>query len=633
MTRSGAALRVPKGWWLTLTEAGEVLLLEDPERALKAWFIESREPNGASAIAAAWRRVVPGFSLKEVGPPDAPPPHGGWESITTIGYDTGRSGNRVVEAQARRYGPITYSMLVDGDRAAMSRRGPQLERIQESLRPDGMREESLVGRAPRRIDRARAKELDDFIHEARIRLSVPGGAVAVVQRGAVIYERVFGVRALGQTARVSPRTRFLIGSVTKPMTTMMQASLVDAGLFSWDTSVTSVLPSFGLGDPELTRKVEMWHMSCACTGMPRNDVEGIFEFEKVSPEQRLESMKSMKPTTALGETFQYSNLMVMAGGYAAAHAFAPKRPLGEAYDAAMRRKVFGPIGMDSSTLDFAAAQRGNHALPHATTIHGMVRPIPIEMERGVIPIRPAGGVWSSLRDMERYVMTELAGGVAPSGRRVVSAANMQARRTIRIGDAATGGYGLGLGVGQLQGLQTLSHDGGAFGFGTTMFMLPEQGIGIIVLTNVRSGAPTEHLPFNAVVKQRLIEAIFEGARPLSTLQLEYFARGKARAAIRAVQHVKQTPDPARVAKLFGTYTNPSLGTVTVQAMADGVIFDAGEWKSAVGQRIEGGVQQLVFLDPPFAGAAVIVGGDDASPTLTVADGQQTFVFTRGAARP
>jgi CubicO group peptidase (beta-lactamase class C family) len=631
-TRSGATLWVPKGWWVT--ETGEVLLLEDPERTLKAWIVESREPDGVSAIMAAWRRVVPGFSLASAGAPETPPPTGGWEAILTLGYDTGRGSSRVVDGMARRHGQITYVSLTDGDRAALSRRGPQLERIVESLKPEGMREESLAGRTPRRIDRARAKELDAFIHEARLRLSVPGGAIAVVQRGKVIYERVFGVRALGETKRVSPRTRFLIGSITKPMTTLMQASLVDAGLFTWETPVTSVLPSFALGDAELTRKVAMWHMSCACTGMPRNDVENIFEYERVSPEERVASMKSMKPTTALGETFQYSNLMVMAGGYAAAHALVPNRPLGEAYDAAMQRKIFGPIGMDSTTLDFAAAMRGNHAKPHATTIYGMVRPIPVEMERNVLPIRPAGGVWSSLRDMQRYVMTELAGGVAPSGKRVVSAANMQARRTIRIGDAATGGYGLGLGVGTFQGLPTLSHDGGAFGFGTTMFMLPEQGIGIIVLTNVRNGSPTEHLPFNAVVKQRLIEALFEGARPLSTLQLEYFARGKARAATRAVENLRRTPDAARVGKLAGMYANASLGTATLAATPDGVIFDAGEWRSTLGQRTAaGGALQLVFLEPPFAGAALTVGGDDAKPTLTLADGQMTYVFVRGPAPP
>jgi CubicO group peptidase (beta-lactamase class C family) len=630
-TRSGASLQAPKGWWLT--EVGEALLLEDPDRTLKVWLVETREPDAARAIAAAWQRVAPGFELAVAGAPDTPPPSGGWDAITTLSYDTGGGGDRVVEALARRHGEITHVALIDGDRAAMSRRGAQLERALATLRPEGMREESFAGRAPRPIDAARARELEEFIHGARARLDVPGAAVAIVQGGAVVYERAFGVRALGETARVTPSTLFLIGSITKPMTTMMQATLVDAGAFTWETPVVSVLPSFALGDPELTRKVAMWHMSCACTGMPRNDLEHIFEYAQVSAEQRVASMRSMKPTTGLGEAFQYSNLMVMAGGYAAAHAYAPRRSLGDAYDAAMRRKIFEPIGMKSTTLDFAAALRADHAMPHAASIDGAVRPIPVAMERNVIPIRPAGGVWSSLRDMERYVMTELAAGVAPGGRRVVSEQNLRARRIIRIGDASSGGYGLGLGVGQLHGLPMLSHDGGAFGFGTSMFMLPEQGIGIIVLTNVRNGAPTEHLPFNVVVKRRVIEAIFEGARPLAAAQLEYFARGKARAVDQAGLHLQRVPDPDRMKRLAGTYTNGSLGTVTLEATPGGAIFDAGEWRSALGQRTaEGGAMTLVFLDPPFAGASFPVGGDDANPTFTIADGQLTYVFTRAPQR-
>jgi hypothetical protein len=223
--------------------------------------------------------------------------------------------------------------------------------------------------------------------------------------------------------------------------------------------------------------------------------------------------------------------------------------------------------------------------------------------------------------------------VAPGGRRVVSEANLRARRIIRIGDASTGGYGLGLSVGQFHGLSMLSHDGGAFGFGTSMFMLPEQGIAILVLTNVRNGAPTEYLPFNVVVKRRVIEAIFEGARPLAAMQLEHFARGKAKATSKAVEHLQRIPDPARMKQLAGTYTNGSLGAVTLVATPGGASFDAGEWKSALGQRTAAGeALKLVFLDPPFAGAELTVGGDAASPTFTIADGQMSYVFVRAPAR-
>jgi len=451
----------------------------------------------------------------------------------------------------------------------------------------------------------------------------------VVQGGAVVYERGFGVRALDGAQPVTARTLFMIGSVTKSMTTMMQAAQVDAGLYTWDTPVTAVLPGFALADAGLTRQVVMWHMSCACTGMPRSDLEHIFEYRGVTAEARVASLKRMAPTTRLGETFQYSNLMVAAGGYAAAHADAPARSLGEAYDDAMRRRVLGPIGMTSSTLDFAAALAGEHAMPHGLDIDGEVRPVPLAMEENVVTIRPAGGVWSNLRDMERYVMTELAGGVAPDGTRVVSQANLEARHTVRIG-SPDDGYGLGLGVGRYRGLRVLEHDGGAFGFGSSMFMLPEQRIAIVILTNIRNDVPGEYLPFNAVVKRAVVEALFPAARALAAPTLDHFVRLRAEAAAMGKARVRRPPDSAWLRSLAGRYHNPRLGEVVVSVSAGGgVSFDTGEWQRAVGEgRAEGGKRTLVFLEPPFAGSPLEVGGDTAHPTFTATDGQETFVFTR-----
>ncbi len=626
-TASGATFLAPRGWWLT---EGDPIVLEDPDRALRATLVEAAEPDAMKAVAAAWQRAAPGFARAPQQDPDTPPPAGGWDAVTRIAYQTTTAEHREVSALARRYGATTYVALIDADAAAIARRGAQLDTALGTLHPNGMHEESFAGETPRPIDDARAAELDAFIAHALARLEVPGAAVAIVQGGKVVYERSFGVRELGaQTpAPITPQTLFLVASITKPMTTMMEATLVDAGVFAWDTPVTRLLPSFALGDADVTRKVALWHMSCACTGMPRQDLEDLFEYGDVTPEARIASMKSMKPTTGFGETFQYSNLMVAAGGFAAAHAFAPGRSLGDAYAAAMRAKIFTPIGMTSTTLDFAAVARADHAMPHALAIDGTPRSMPLAIERDVVPIAPAGGVWTNVRDMERYVMTELAGGVAPGGTRVVSEANLGERRKPRVRVDEHDQYGLGLDVGTFHGLPTIGHDGGAFGYGTTMFMLPEQGVGIIVFTNVRNGGGYQQLPFNEAVQRKIVEELFAGAKDLAASSVEYDATAKRREVAAGMARLDRTPDPAWVARLAGTYANASLGTVVLDARAT---FDAGEWQTAFGRRVvDDGTTKLVFLDPPFAGGEIVVGGDDAHPTLTVVYGQAQYVFTRAA---
>ena len=147
---------------------------------------------------------------------------------------------------------------------------------------------------------------------------MPGVALAVVQDGKIVLEKGLGVRELGANAPVTPATLFMIGSMTKPLTSLMMARLVDRKNFAWDTPVTKLLPAFALGDPVATPQVTMAHSVCACTGLPRWDMEFIFEWDKATPESRIELLRAMKPTTGFGETFQYSNLMVASGGYVAA---------------------------------------------------------------------------------------------------------------------------------------------------------------------------------------------------------------------------------------------------------------------------------------------------------------------------
>jgi hypothetical protein len=127
--------------------------------------------------------------------------------------------------------------------------------------------------------------------------------------------------------------------------------------------------------------------------------------------------------------------------------------------------------------------------------------------------------------------------------------------------------------------------------------------------------------------------LFEGAKPLAAAELDYFAKGKAKAAAKAVERVELVVDRDRVTRLAGTYTNARLGALTLKPTATGATLDAGEWNGAVGQRVgSDGTRALVFLDPPFAGSEFTVGGDEASPTLTVADGQTTYVFVRARGR-
>ncbi len=175
--------------------------------------------------------------------------------------------------------------------------------------------------------------------------------------------------------------------------------------------------------------------------MPRQDLEWIFEFRRATPASSLALLGTMQPTNKFGEVYQYSNLMAAAAGNIGATLVGRKRELGAAYDEAMRRKVFVPLGMRNTTFDFVRAQKGNYARPHADDIDGNLSRARMDLNYSVVPFRPQGGMWTSARDLSRYVQMELARGKLPDGKRLVSEENLLARYAPQVLESEDLSYG------------------------------------------------------------------------------------------------------------------------------------------------------------------------------------------------
>lgn len=84
---------------------------------------------------------------------------------------------------------------------------------------------------------------------------VPGMTVAIVEQGRSNAIRSYGVRKMGEPAKVDEHTLFAIGSTTKAFTTALLAMLVDEGKLTWDTKVADVLPGFKMHDPYVSSEV------------------------------------------------------------------------------------------------------------------------------------------------------------------------------------------------------------------------------------------------------------------------------------------------------------------------------------------------------------------------------------------
>ena len=617
-TTTGNRFVAPGGWSISVRGAATILAPPEPEAHIALVDVQAKDAE--SAVKAAWKIYKPDASWPLIDVRTAPDREG-WSDVHVYVYQTSPNEKRSVAADARRAGNGWTVLIFDMPDAVAEKRAGQVGVIFSRLQPKGYERESFAGKKANPLDAARIAALGKFIENGIKQSGVPGVAVGLVQDGKVVFAGGFGVRELGKPAKVDGDSLFMIASNTKAMTTLMLAKLVDEKKISWDQHVTELLPSFKLGSADTTRKVLVKHLICACTGLPRQDFEWLFQFKGMTPESALATLATMQPTSEFGEMFQYSNPLAAAAGFIGGHVAFPKLELGAAYDRAMKTRVFDPLGMKATTFDYARALRGNHAMPHAPDIDGKMAAAPMEINYAAIPMRPAGAAWSSVRDVLKYVQMELDQGTLPGSKRYVEKETLLERRKpqVAIGKDAT--YGMGLMVDRTWGIPVVHHGGDLIGYHSDMMWLPEHGVGAVILTNGNPGGI-----IRGIFQRKLLEVLFDG-KPEADENLATAIHNfeGARAAERKLMTVP--PDPADAAKLAPHYVNEALGDITVSHAGPATTFDFGEWKSEVASRHNpDGTVSFLTTRAGIDGFEFVVGKGEKR-TLIVRDGQHEYVFT------
>jgi len=622
---SGATLTVAAGW--TVTERKDGLTIEDPEKELKIEVVEVDAGAGLNAsVAAAWASRAPGFDRQELSSFESPGREG-WDLHHWVAYKISPEESRTVSGYASQKGSLATVMLVDGSLAAAQRRSSESSLIFASLRPAGFVRENYADRTPRPLDAARVEELKQFIERMREVADVPGVSVVLFDKDKTLIEQGFGVRERGRPEPVTADSLYIIASNTKALTTLLLAKLVDEGRFGWETPVVDVYPSFEIGDPKVTPRILMKHLVCACTGLPRQDFEWLFTFDRSSPQGQLDVLATMKPTTELGQLFQYSNPLASAAGYIGARVVQPDGELGATYDAVMRDKIFRPLGMTHTTFSFDEAMKGDYASPHSWDTSLANVPIDMVLNHSVLPVRPAGGAWSSVRDYARYVRLELSKGRLPDGSIFVTEKNLLERRVPQVRVGEEGWYAMALWLEDVKGVRVISHGGSMFGYMSDFFFVPELGIGGVILTNADSGWGVA-----GAVMRRTLEIIYDGKPEAEEDFVSSIAEMKAYQKDVQKDWVVP-PDPKEVKRLTAKYHNAALGDIVVRSEADGVVFQFGGWKSRMASKPNpDGTTSFLSIDAGVIGFEFNAPASKGKYTkLELRDPQHTYEYEAVAA--
>jgi len=339
-------------------------------------------------------------------------------------------------------------------------------------------------------------DFNDWIEAGMEQWNIPGMAIVVVKDDSIFLMGGYGIRKLGETARVNEHTLFGIASVSKHMTATALGILVDEGKLSWDDRVVDIIPWFELSDPWVTAHVTVRDLLTHQVGVGRILGNRLQFMTGASRDDVIRTMKHHEFEKPFRSGFVYSNVMYSVAGQIIEYT------TGITWDAFLTNRLFQPLGMRNTNTSITAfSPNSNAAWPHQE----------IEQEVIAIPRRnwdnagPAGGVNSTMHDLALWLRFQLGTPGSLDDTELVKSATMHEihKPQVVLGSSGPYGpqvsYGLGLYVRDYEGSRILSHGGATDGFNTAAYLVPEHNLGIVVVSNVFSR-------FNEAVCMTIIDA-------------------------------------------------------------------------------------------------------------------------------
>lgn len=346
-------------------------------------------------------------------------------------------------------------------------------------------------------------DLDAWVARTMKTFDVPGIAVAIVKDDKVVLAKGYGVRKMGDPTPVDEFTTFAIGSNTKAFTTAALATLVDAGKLAWDDPVYQRMPGFVMYDPYVSHEMTIRDLLTHRSGMGLGEGDLLFWPQSTyTRDEIIHKLRYMKPQSSFRSHYAYDNLLYMTAGQII------PAVTGTSWDDYVQQKIFAPLGMTHSNVSVKVNREGTDiAYPHSK-VDGKLQVIPFgELEN----VGPAGSINSCAADMAKWVRVQLKRGKLNEGDgRLFSeqrSKEMWTGQTILPVESPTGAraalrpnfadYALGFVVQDFRGRKMVWHTGGVGGFVSRVTMIPEENLGVVVLTNAQSDeafeAITDHV--------------------------------------------------------------------------------------------------------------------------------------------
>ena len=430
-------------------------------------------------------------------------------------------------------------------------------------------------------------DLDAYVASSMKTFNVPGMAVAIVKDDLIVVAKGYGVRKLGEPMPVDEFTLFGIGSNTKAFTTAALATLIDEGKLSWDDPVYRRLPGFVMYDPYVSHEMTIRDLLTHRSGMGLGEGDLLFwPHTTYTREEIIYKLRFMKPASSFRSHYAYDNLLYMTAGQII------PAVTGTSWDDYVRQHIFTPLGMTHSNVSNAHIKPGDDvAFPHSR-MEGKLQVIPFEILDNA---GPAGSINSCAADMAKWVQLQLNRGkfIDRDGRLFSEqrSKEMWSPQTILpIGDPPPAlaalrpnfaDYALGWGLRDYHGRKLVGHTGGVGGFVSRVMLVPEENLGVVVLTNAEEDGAFDSILFHVLdhyFKLPATDWIAAYKSREDTQEKEAAETMKKAEAARAAASNPSLP----LEKYAGVYNDAWYGPITIRTENAGLVITFDHTPTMIG---------------------------------------------------
>lgn len=437
-------------------------------------------------------------------------------------------------------------------------------------------------------------DLDAVVKRSMQTFEVPGMLLALVEPGRAPLTKGYGVRKLGEAAPMDEHTLFSIASNSKAFTATALAILVDEGKLDWDDKVVDRLPGFRMYDAYASAEMTIRDLLVHHSGLGLGAGDLLFWPEStVSRAELVRRLRYIKPATSFRSGYAYDNVLYVVAGQVIAAVS------GDSWEDFIVKRIFTPLGMNESAPSPKYVKSTNRSWPHARLdgpSRGIGKVAPLAFIPSIANAAPAGGINASAHDMARWLQVQLDRGAmstlgmskpAKSHERLFSAAAGREMWTPRVlmpidtppaqlqaTQPSFNTYALGWHIKDYRGHRVVSHGGFVEGSASMTYLIPERGVGFIVMMNSEDGEAHDAIAYHLLDHYLGLPATDWVAAFAKAHQDKVANAKRVLAAAADLASAGTTPGSGSsgpslaLARYAGTYQDPWYGEVVIGQSGD-----------------------------------------------------------------